>query len=74
MIDTTKLADKTIGVHVMKGVKVEQQRNQLMEEYFSTNNMEFDFPNLPDAGQSFVYDLDKEDDGPRVTGIEEEKT
>lgn len=58
----------------MKGVKIEQPRHQTMDEWFSGNNMEQEFPNLPDTGMSFIYDLDKEDDGPRVTGIEEEKT
>jgi hypothetical protein len=43
-----------------------------MEEWL--NNMDQDFPNPNEIGAPFIYDLDKEDDGPRVTGIEEEKT
>ena len=80
MIDTSKLADKSVGVHLMKGVKIEQPRQQTMEEWFSEKNMEMDIPVLPDLGENdgdgFLFDFDAKEncEAPRVTGIEEEKT
>ena len=64
----------------MKGVKIEQPRQQTMEEWFSEKNMEMDIPVLPDLGENdgdgFLFDFDAKEncEAPRVTGIEEEKT